>query len=88
MMAMELLFAIPQTGAKYLSQYYPVPMIAWSRYTIHLVLMVLLLAPGVGLGLVRTRALSLVWPSSFQADFTLRLAIVPKPAGCPETALE
>jgi drug/metabolite transporter (DMT)-like permease len=54
MMAMVTCFSVLETTAKFLSRNYPVPMIVWSRYFVHTALMVLLLAPRLGLGLVRT----------------------------------
>ena len=54
MMVMVVCFSILETTAKYLSRFYPVPMLVWCRYTVHLVLMLMLFAPRFGLGLVRT----------------------------------
>jgi drug/metabolite transporter (DMT)-like permease len=54
MMVMVLCFSILETTAKYLSGFYPVAMLVWSRYTVHTVLMLLLFAPGLGLGLLKT----------------------------------
>ncbi len=54
MMVMVVCFSILETTAKYLSAFYPVPMLVWCRYTAHLVLVLLLLAPRLGLGLART----------------------------------
>ncbi len=54
MMIMVVCFSILETTAKYLSAFYPVPMLVWCRYTVHLVLVLLLLAPRLGLGLART----------------------------------
>jgi len=54
MMTMVLLFAMLETIAKYLSQFYPVPMIAWGRYSVHLLLMLVLFAPRMGRSLLRT----------------------------------
>jgi drug/metabolite transporter (DMT)-like permease len=55
MMAMVFCFSILETTAKYLSRSYPVPMIVWCRYFVHTVLILALLAPRIGLALVRTR---------------------------------
>jgi drug/metabolite transporter (DMT)-like permease len=55
MMAMVLCFSVLETTAKYLSRWYPVPMIVWCRYFVHTTLILALLAPRVGLALVRTR---------------------------------
>lgn len=52
MMAMVLLFAMLETIAKYLSRFYPVPMIAWGRYSVHLLLMLVLFAPRYGYAFV------------------------------------
>ena len=54
MMVMVLCFSILETTAKYLSRFYPVAVLVWSRYTVHTVLMLLLFAPGQGLGLLKT----------------------------------
>ena len=54
MMVMVLCFSVLETTAKYLSRFYPVPMLVWSRYTVHTVLMLLLFAPRFGAGLLRT----------------------------------
>lgn len=54
MMVMVVCFSILETTAKYLSAFYPVPMLVWCRYTVHLILVLLLLAPRLGLGLART----------------------------------
>ena len=54
MMVMVLCFSVLETTAKYLSRFYPVPMLVWSRYTVHTVLMLLLFAPRFGVALLRT----------------------------------
>jgi len=54
MMVMVVCFSILETTAKYLSRFYPVPMLVWCRYTVHMVLMLLLFAPRFGVALVRT----------------------------------
>ncbi|MEO8009534.1 MAG: DMT family transporter [Betaproteobacteria bacterium] len=54
MMVMVVCFSILETTAKYLSHFYPVPMLVWCRYTVHMVLVLLLLAPKFGVGLLRT----------------------------------
>lgn len=54
MMIMVVLFALLETTAKYLSRFYPVPMIVWSRYAVHLAMMVVLFAPRRGLRLIKT----------------------------------
>lgn len=54
MMVMVFCFSILETTAKYLSRSYPVPMLVWCRYTVHLVLALLLIAPRMGMRMVRT----------------------------------
>jgi drug/metabolite transporter (DMT)-like permease len=54
MMVMVVCFSTLETTAKYLSRSYPVPMLVWCRYTVHTLLMVILLAPRMGSKLVRT----------------------------------
>ena len=54
MMVMVVCFSILETTAKYLSRSYPVPMLVWCRYTVHTFLMIILLAPRMGFGLIRT----------------------------------
>ena len=54
MMVMVVCFSILETTAKYLSRSYPVPMLVWCRYTVHTLLMVILLAPRMGMNLIRT----------------------------------
>jgi drug/metabolite transporter (DMT)-like permease len=52
-------FTCLDTTSKYLSQHYPVPAIVWVRYVVHMVLMLAVLAPRMGMGLVRTANLRL-----------------------------
>ena len=52
-------FTCLDTTSKYLSQYYPVPGIVWARYLVQMVLMIVVLGPRMGLGLVRTTNLRL-----------------------------
>lgn len=52
-------FTCLDTTSKYLAQHYPVPGIVWVRYIVHMVLMVLVLAPRQGMGLLRTANLRL-----------------------------
>jgi drug/metabolite transporter (DMT)-like permease len=54
MMVMVVCFSILETTAKYLSRSYPVPMLVWCRYTVHMVFMLLLFAPRSGIALART----------------------------------
>ena len=49
------MFTCMDTTAKYLSRFYPVPGIVWARYAFHLLFLVLILGPRMGLGLVRTK---------------------------------
>lgn len=51
-MAAVSTFAVLDTMAKYLSRTYPVPLIVWFRYAMHVLVMVAVLAPRVGRGLV------------------------------------
>jgi drug/metabolite transporter (DMT)-like permease len=48
-------FAVLDTMAKYLSRTYPIPLIVWMRYATHVLVMLALLAPRVGKGLVTSR---------------------------------
>jgi drug/metabolite transporter (DMT)-like permease len=48
-------FALMDTAAKYLSRTYPVPGIVWARYAAQTLFLVAVLAPRLGLDLVRTR---------------------------------
>jgi drug/metabolite transporter (DMT)-like permease len=54
-MAAVSTFAVLDTMAKYLSRTYPVPLIVWMRYATHVLVMLALLAPRVGKGLVTSR---------------------------------
>jgi hypothetical protein len=47
-------FSVLETTGKYLSQYYPVIEVVWARYTVHALLMLMLLAPRLGWTMVRT----------------------------------
>lgn len=68
-----LLFSVVDSTAKYLVAFFAVPLIVWARYFVHFVLMLLLVAPGVGWDLVLTgrpglmivRGLTLVASSLF-----------------------
>ncbi|MBE0621140.1 MAG: DMT family transporter [Burkholderiales bacterium] len=51
------LFVVMDTMSKYLSRFYPVPAIVWARYFFHVLLVLIILGPRLGLGLVRTRRL-------------------------------
>lgn len=48
-------FALLDTLSKWLTQTYPVPMVVWARYSAQTLLMLLLLGPRLGAGLLRTR---------------------------------
>jgi drug/metabolite transporter (DMT)-like permease len=48
-------FALMDTTAKYLSRTYPVPGIVWARYAAQTLFLVVVLAPQLRLGLLRTR---------------------------------
>jgi len=49
------LFSSMDTLAKLMLKRYPLPPLIWARYSVHLVFMVVLLAPRMGLRLVRTK---------------------------------
>ena len=55
MLAAMLCFALLDATSKHLSQTFNVPLLVWARYTVHLLLMVIFLAPRHGFGLVRTQ---------------------------------
>jgi drug/metabolite transporter (DMT)-like permease len=48
------MFSSMDTIAKYLLRTYPLPPLIWARYVVQMVFMLVLLAPRMGLGLVRT----------------------------------
>lgn len=48
------MFSSMDTVAKYLLRSYPLPPLVWARYAVHLVFMVVLLAPRMGVSLVRS----------------------------------
>lgn len=54
LLAALFLFVLLDATAKRLAATYPVPMLVWSRYTLHFILMVLFLAPSMRLGLIAT----------------------------------
>jgi len=80
--AAVFLFSSMDTVAKYVLRSYPLPPLIWARYAVHLVFMIVLLAPRMGLGLVRTahpwlqvvRGLLLVVSTTF---FYLSLSFLP-----------
>lgn len=55
MVAAMLCFAMLDATSKHLSQTWNVPLLVWARYIVHFALMIALLGPHHGLGLVRTR---------------------------------
>ncbi|MDP1605331.1 MAG: DMT family transporter [Rhodocyclaceae bacterium] len=73
MLAAVMCFALLDATAKHLSQTFPVPMLVWARYTLHFLLMMLVLAPTMRWRLVTTqrprmqitRALMLVGTTGF-----------------------
>jgi drug/metabolite transporter (DMT)-like permease len=76
------LFSSMDTIAKYVLRSFPLPPLIWARYAVHLAFMVVLLAPRMGLNLVRTahpwlqlvRGLLLVVSTAF---FYLSLSFLP-----------
>jgi drug/metabolite transporter (DMT)-like permease len=54
-LAALLLFSGLDATAKHLSQTFTVPMLVWARYTVHCLVMVVFLAPGMGMRLLATR---------------------------------
>lgn len=54
-MAAVSTFAVLDTAAKYLSRSYPVPLIVWMRYALHMALMLVVLGPRMRWALVRTQ---------------------------------
>jgi drug/metabolite transporter (DMT)-like permease len=53
-----IFFCITDLLAKYLTRFYPVTLIVWARFTFHMVLVVSVLGPRLGMGLLRTRRLA------------------------------
>ena len=54
MLGMAMCFAVLETTAKWLSHSYPVPMVVWFRYAVHVGLMLVLFGPIMRTKLVRT----------------------------------
>ena len=52
-------FTCLDTTSKYLAQHYPVPAIVWARYVVQMLLMVVVLAPRMGMRLLQTTNLRL-----------------------------
>lgn len=48
------IFSVMDALSKYLTRFYPVALVAWSRYAFHLLLVVIVLGPRFGLSLIRT----------------------------------
>ena len=49
------LFAVLDTFSKYLTAFFAVPLIVWARYFVHLVFMLVGIAPGMGREIVVTK---------------------------------
>jgi len=49
------LFALVDTSIKYLSAVFSVPLLVWARFVVHLVLMLLFVAPGMGREIIVTQ---------------------------------
>jgi drug/metabolite transporter (DMT)-like permease len=81
-MSAVFMFSSMDTIAKYVLRSYPLPPLIWARYAVHLIFMVLLLAPRMGWNLVRTahpwlqilRGMLLVVSTAF---FYLSLTLLP-----------
>ena len=54
-----LLFATQDTITKYLARHYPVGMILWARYLVHIVLFLALVLPHRGIAVLRTERLAI-----------------------------
>ncbi|MDR3300116.1 MAG: DMT family transporter [Candidatus Accumulibacter sp.] len=50
-----MLFSVTDSMAKYLTLFYPVSLIVWSRFAFHLLLVIVLLGPRYGTRLIRTK---------------------------------
>lgn len=55
MLGAVFFFAALDATSKYMAQTFPVPMLVWARYSVHLLLMVIFLAPSLRLKLVATQ---------------------------------
>lgn len=55
MLAALLCFALLDATSKHLSQTYSVPLLVWARYTLHFLIMLLVLAPSMRMKLIATR---------------------------------
>ena len=49
------LFALHDATSKYLAGFFAVPLLVWARYVVHLSLMLIAVAPGMGRELFVTR---------------------------------
>lgn len=65
MIAAIVMFPFLNAAVKYLSVDYPIPQIIWMRYTVHLLIMIMIFAPKKGLGLFRTKHLGSQLTRSF-----------------------
>ena len=54
-MTSVVFFSVGDLLAKYLTRFYPIPLIVWARFACHLLLVVILLGPRHGRALVRTK---------------------------------
>lgn len=68
MLGMAMCFTVLETTAKWLSRSYPVPMVVWFRYAVHVGLMIVIFGPVMRTALVRTTQ-----PASQLARATLML---------------
>jgi drug/metabolite transporter (DMT)-like permease len=55
MLGATLCFAALDATSKHLSQTYPVPIMVWARYSFHCLMMLILVAPSMGMRLIATR---------------------------------
>lgn len=56
MLAALLCFALLDATSKHLSQIYSVPLLVWARYTLHCLMMVVVLAPSMRMKLIATKS--------------------------------
>lgn len=54
LLAALLLFALLDATGKHLAQTYPIPMLVWARYALHLIFMIVVLSPRLGKRLYHT----------------------------------
>ncbi|WP_301100502.1 DMT family transporter [Propionivibrio sp.] len=59
-----LLFSLHDATAKYLIPVFAIPLLVWARYVVHLVIMLLAVAPGMGRALIVTKR---PWLMTFRA---------------------